>query len=117
MSELYRKTEAGEKLLLSDLMIAENVIDRGVGLLKLSSLSNQQGLWINPCNNIHTFFMRFSIDCIFIDREMKIKKIKKDIKPFRFRGPYFGAKSVIEVCSGFSDLHNLNVGDLLYVVR
>ncbi len=60
--------------------------------------------------------MKFSIDCIFVDKKMEIKNLAKNIEPFRLVGPYWKSHSVIEVKSGFIDSKNLKVGDYLYVV-
>jgi uncharacterized membrane protein (UPF0127 family) len=86
-------------------------------LLGRADLAPTEALWIRPCNNIHTFFMRFAIDCIFVDRQMEIKKIVTNVRPFRLVGPYWRTASVIEVCSGFAEMKKLKIGDKLYVVN
>jgi len=124
MAKLYKTTtnrsaenyNSGAELLLDQLEIAESLIARGTGLLGRQGLEANQALWIKPCNNIHTFFMKFAIDCIFVDRNLEIKRIAKSVKPFRFVGPYWKAHSVIEASAGFADKKNLQIGDQLYVV-
>lgn len=124
MAKLYRTTvdrsaanfNSGAELLLENLELAESLIKRGTGLLGRPSLDVNDALWIKPCNNIHTFFMKFSIDCIFVDRNLEIKRIAKSVKPFRFVGPYWKAHSVIEAQAGFAEQKNLKIGDQLYVV-
>ncbi len=114
MSELWNKTK--NQLLLSDLVIASTFIARGVGLLKYKKLEINQGLWLHDCNSIHTCFMNFAIDCIFVDRNLKIKSLHSEIKPWRLVLPQWGANSVFEVTSGFISSHQLSKGDQLYVV-
>lgn len=117
MAKLYRTSSDGAELLADQLMIAESFWLRGKGLLGRQVISLNEALWIKPCNNIHTFFMKFSIDCIFVDRKMEVKKLVENIGPFRIIGPYWKTHSVIEVHSGFIRLKNLKIGDHLYVVN
>ena len=58
---------------LTQLELAESFWQRGKGLLGHSKLEFDQALWIKPCNNIHTMFMRFSIDCIFLEKKLANK--------------------------------------------
>lgn len=122
MARLYRLSgetalNSGAELLLDHLQLAESFWARGKGLLGKKALIEGEGLWINPCNNIHTWFMSMKIDCIFVDRRLCIYKIVQDIPSFRFVGPYWKAISVFEVAAGFSERKKLNVGDQLYVVN
>ena len=124
MARLYKGVSLGDQdhlnpaaeLLIENLEIAENLWQRGVGLLGRTKLNDDQALWIKATNNIHTCFMKFSIDCIFVDRKLEIKKIVKSVPGFRLVGPYWKANSVIEANAGFAESKNLKVGDQLYVV-
>ncbi len=116
MARLYKTSTSGAELLLDQLETAESFWARGRGLLGRKKLEMDQALWIKPCNNIHTFFMKFKIDCIFLDRRMEIQKIVTHISAFRFVGPYWKSSSVIEAPAGFVDLKKLKTGDQLYVV-
>lgn len=116
MAKLYRTYPGNTQLLLENIEVAESFFSRGKGLLGRLNLEMQQGLWIKPCNNIHTFFMKFNIDCIFIDRQMHVTRVIHDVKPFRMLGPFWKSHSVIEASAGFAKNYNVNVGDQLYVV-
>lgn len=116
MAKLYKTTDSNAELLIENLELAESFWQRGRGLLGRSGLQANQALWIKPCNNIHTFFMKFKIDCIFVDKKMKIKKIASEVPAFRIIGPCWKAHSVIETSSGFALSKKLNIGDQLYVV-
>lgn len=110
-------TESAQaELLVSDLKKAHSLWSRGVGLLKRKEISKNEALWLKPGNNIHTFFMRFNIDCIFVDSKMRVQKIYSNVKPFRFVGPVWKASSVIETAAGQSDAWKIKSGDQLYVV-
>ncbi|MBC7421666.1 MAG: DUF192 domain-containing protein [Bdellovibrio sp.] len=116
MPKLYKTSSDGAELLIEKLEVAESFWQRGRGLLGRKNLEANQALWIMPCNNIHTFFMKFTIDCIFVDKKMQIKKIVSRVSPFRFVGPYWKAFSVIETSEGFAEKKKLSIGDHLYVV-
>jgi uncharacterized protein len=104
-----------KKVLLTDLQIASWMWPRMKGLLGTQSLSASSGLWIHRTNSIHTFFMKYSIDCDFVNRKMEVKKLVRDVRPGRFVFPIMGATSVIELSAGTIDKLGLQVGDQLYV--
>lgn len=116
-AQLYKITKNDKaELILSQLEEATSFFQRAKGLLGRESLAEQQGLWIKPCNNIHTFFMKFNIDCIFVDKNLVVQKIKSNMSPFRIAGPYWKTASVIETKAGTVAQWNLMEGDQLYVV-
>ena len=73
---------------------------RMVGLLGRESLGDGEGLWIEPCAMIHTFFMRFAIDAVFLDREGKAVRVVEDLRPWRVSPWVLGASSVLELAGG-----------------
>lgn len=101
--------------LVENLEVAKTFGARGKGLLGRKFLAPDQALWIHRCNSIHTCFMQFSIDCVFVDKSLKVKAIYQDIKPWRLVLPVWGASSVIEMASGTSRNLKISVGDQLYV--
>lgn len=118
MARLYKTSQnSGAELLLDKLEIAESFWSRGWGLLGRKTMESDEALWILHCNNIHTWFMRVKIDCIFVDKKMEIKQIVPEVSAFRFVGPYWKSNSVIETSAGFAKSKNLKVGDQLYVVN
>lgn len=115
--QLYKITKNDKaELIISELEEATSLFQRAKGLLGRDHLSENQGLWIKPGNNIHTFFMKFNIDCIFVDKNLVVQKIKSNIVPFRVAGPNWKTASVIEVKAGTAHKWNLVEGDQLYVV-
>ena len=54
------------------------------------------GLLIVPCNSIHTFFMRYTLDAVYLDADNSIVAIKRFIKPFKITLPVHGAVKVLE---------------------
>ena len=114
--KLYKTTSDQAELVVPNLEVAEGFFSRARGLLGRAHLPAESGLWIKPCNNIHTFFMKFAIDCVFLDKKMCINRIEADVKPYKIVGPFWKAVSVIELKSGTAETKNLKIGDQLYVV-
>ena len=61
--------------------------------------SADYALLFENCSSVHTFFMRFDIDVLFIDKNGKALKIKENIKPWRIVMPVKGAVSILEIPS------------------
>ncbi len=104
-----------KQVLLPRLEVAEGLNARSVGLLGRADLASDTGLWIHRCNSIHTWFMRFPIDCVFVDRELRVVSIKESVGPWRFVWPQWGASSVVEVRAGVVKSWNLRQGEKLDV--
>lgn len=114
MAKLLRADN--QQLLISNLRIADSMITRLRGLLGTQQLPADQALWIHRCNSIHTFFMKYAIDCVFLDREMVIKSIKSDVRPGRIVWPQWGATTVVEMKSGVAvEQLGLRKGEKLHV--
>ena len=54
---------------------------RRKGLLGRAGLEPGEGLWISPCESVHTFFMKFPIDLVYLDRNHQVKKVRNDRRP------------------------------------
>ena len=80
--------------------LAESFFSRLKGLLGRSGLANGEALIIKRCNSIHTLFMRFPIDVMFVGKDNRVVKTLSKVKPFRLSGVYFGACLAIELPSG-----------------
>ncbi len=112
MAELMNTTK--DQLLARNLTVAESFLQRGIGLLGKKSIHREDALWIKNCFDVHTFFMRFAIDVVFLDEQMKVRDIRRNLKPWRMAfSP--GSKSVIEFLAGTITDNNLDVGDQLNV--
>lgn len=112
MAKLLSSTQ---QVLLSDLQVADQMWSRMKGLLGTESLAENRGLWIHQCNSIHTFFMKYPIDCVFVDSALQVKALKANVEPGRMLLPVWGAKSVIEMKSGSIEKLGIHLGDQLYV--
>lgn len=113
MAKLMNQTQ--NKMLVSNLEIANGIVERMKGLIGKEKIESSYGLWIKRCNSIHTFLMNFPIDVIFVDKNLKVKKCLEKIEPNKIVWPIFGASSVIELKSGFLSEHKTQIGDQLHV--
>ena len=106
---------SNNEVLATQVSKATSFKDRLVGLLGHEALDQGEALWISNCNSIHTFFMRFPIDVIFVDKALKVKNVYYGIKPWRVTFPLFGANSVFELAAGSLQEKSISKGDQLYV--
>ena len=94
-----RDTDTG--LVVADrVTIAATRADRRRGLLGRSRLEPGEALLIAPCNGVHMFFMRFSIDMLALDRNGVVVDAVSELKPWRIRLPRRGSYSVLELTAG-----------------
>jgi uncharacterized protein len=103
-------------VIAQEAIFAQGHISRIVGLLNRDSLPQGEALIIKPCSSIHTFFMRFPIDVIFVDRDNKVIKTISCIKPFRLTGIYFLSKFVVELPAGIISSSNTQKADLISLI-
>lgn len=89
-----------EKEILKNVKLADTFSLRTMGLMFKESMGEMDGLVLKPCNSIHTFFMKFSIDVVFLDSTNKIIKIFRELPPWRITRPYFKATKVLEMEAG-----------------
>ncbi len=92
--------------------IADTSSNRQTGLLKHESLLPGHGLWIVPCEGVHTFWMKFRIDVVFLSKKRKVLKIRKDMKQWRM-ACCLTAHSVLEFPAGTLDQTGTVPGDQL----
>jgi uncharacterized membrane protein (UPF0127 family) len=95
--------------------VAESLFARTKGLIGESSLAPQNALWIKHCASIHTCFMSFPIDVVFVDRDLKVKAVYRELPAWRVTWPAWGARSVFEMPAGTLKSTPVEVGDELYV--
>lgn len=91
---------------------ADDFFSRGVGLLGRSGLAEGDALWLVPGNSIHTFFMRFAIDALFLDKTLEVKHVIENMGPWRVSPWVREAHSVLELNAG-SLRGSVSVGDRL----
>ncbi len=85
--------------LATNLEVAGSGKRRRKGLLGRDGLAPGEGLWIVPCESVHTFFMRFPIDLVYLDDEHRVRKVRNAVGAWRLSACLF-AHSVIELSAG-----------------
>jgi uncharacterized membrane protein (UPF0127 family)/CheY-like chemotaxis protein len=92
--------------------LADGPLSRMRGLLGRSGLANGEGMLLSPAPSIHTAFMRFPIDAVFLDRELQVLGIVEQLRPWRVASRR-KARAVLELAAGESARCGLRVGDRL----
>lgn len=85
---------------------------RREGLLKKTGLNPGEGLWISPCEAVHCFFMKFTIDVVFLSKELRVVKARPRLKPWRISGS-LRAHSTLELPEGTIEATGTQAGDQL----
>ncbi|MEI7998590.1 MAG: DUF192 domain-containing protein [Candidatus Omnitrophota bacterium] len=104
-----------ETLLANSVEIANTPFKRMRGLLGRTSMKAQEALIITECNSIHMFFMKFTIDVVFLNKENKVIGLSKRIKPFECSPIFWRAVCAVELPEGTIEATNTQVGDRLAV--
>ena len=102
------------RVVCEHLLVAARPLERMRGLLGRSSLGEGEGILLRPAGSIHTFFMRFAIDAVFLDRDLVVVGIEPSLAPWRTAGRR-GAKAVVELASGECERRGIEIGDALTV--
>lgn len=109
---LQVKIKGRDTVLASRCAYAETMRARMIGLLNHASLGPGEAMMITACNQVHTLFMRFSIDAVFLSADFKILAIK-ELPPWRVSWFVWKGKNVLELPMGTARTLGLNVGDQL----
>lgn len=92
--------------------IASTSAARRRGLLSKTEMSASSGLWLAPCEAVHTFGMKMPIDVVFLDRKHRALKLVKNMVPSRISLCLTGS-SVLELAGGAIQRSGLQCGDRL----
>lgn len=96
--------------------MASSSAARRTGLLKHRGLEQGQGMWIVPCQSVHTFFMKFAIDLVYLDRSKRVRKVRHTVPAWRISG-CLRAHSVLELPAGTAMATRTEPGDRLAVEK
>ena len=92
--------------------IADGFFSRGRGLLGRKELRHGQGMLIRPTWSVHTWFMRFAIDVLFLDAELRVLKLAQRLRPWRVAASR-RAHQALELPAGECERLGIRVGDRL----
>lgn len=106
------RNETRNTLLGERIGVADDSAARRTGLLKHRGLEPGEGLWIVPCQSVHTFFMKFAIDLVYLDRRKRVRKVRHAVPAWRISA-CLTAHSVLELPAGASAATQTGAGDQL----
>ena len=114
---MLRITNLTRNTVLGDAIdIADTSAKRRTGLLKHEGLGQGEGLWIVPCESVHTLFMKFPIDLVYLGKDRKVRKVRHAVKPWRLSA-CLSAHSILELPAGAAEKTGTQAGDELSVEK
>lgn len=111
MAEIALRREDGS-VVCERCVLADTALARMRGLLGRRELPSGEGILLRPASSVHMAFMRFPIDAVFLDRDLRVVKVAADLRPWRAAGSR-RAKAVLEIPAGEAGRRGLTVGDRL----
>jgi uncharacterized membrane protein (UPF0127 family) len=99
------------RALFQEVDLANTFIKRFKGWMGKSNVSDGEGLLLLPCKSVHTCFMRFNIDVLFIDSAGKVVHMIEQMKPWRFSPVVKKAAAVLEITGGSIATQGIKLGD------
>ena len=106
------RNQTRDTVLGNSIDVADTSAKRRTGLLKHHGLEPGEGLWISPCESVHTFFMKFPIDLVYIDKQRKVRKVRNAVPAWRVSACLV-AESVLELPPGTAQRTGTLPGDVL----
>lgn len=103
-------------VIASDVKEAVGFVSRFLGLMGRDRLEKEEGLWMARCRAIHTFWMRFPIDVVFLDRDFIVTRTVKGLRPFRPVVASWRAEGVLELPEGSIERAGIQTGDRLEII-
>lgn len=113
MKKTYVKAMIDDKVICEKCELANNPVTRFMGLMFRKGLGDSCGLMLEPCNEIHTFNMRFSIDVLTLSRDNEILAIFDSVKPWRVKPSVKNGRKVIELNPGEAERLGIKCGDIV----
>jgi uncharacterized membrane protein (UPF0127 family) len=95
--------------------VAASAPTRMKGLLGRSSIDSGEGLLLRPAGSVHTAFMRFPIDVVFLDRELRVVGIRAGLRPWR-AAAWRRARAVVELRAGECKRRGIQPGQQLQLL-
>ena len=111
--KIYNSTQ--NNLIADDATVAKSFLTRTLGLIPQKMISEAEGLIIKPCNSIHTFFMKFPIDVLFVGADDEIVALYENVEPWRILPIHFNSLYVAELKAGQISAKNIAKHDIIQI--
>ena len=105
------RKETGRNILAGNASMAVGFFARFAGLMFRKSFEKADGLVLKGCGSIHTFFMKFPIDVVFLDRDLRVTSVGEAVLPWRVFIPETRSTAVIELPANTLRKHRVENGD------
>ncbi len=102
---------------IADIQKADTFFKRFVGLLRYKELPANTGLLITPCKQVHSLFMEFLFDVVFLTEEYRVAHLVQSMKPFKCSPLVRDAAHVLEVPEGTIQVMDLKLNDRLVAIH
>ncbi len=110
------RVERDDGVVAEHCVVADRSLTRMKGLLGRSELPAGEGILLRPASSVHTWFMRFPIDVVFLDRELRVLRIVPALPPWKVAAKR-GAHAVLELAAGECERRGVRDGELLRLVE
>ena len=115
MSPKTVRNQTRNTLLVENLEVADNMWTRFLGLMGRPSIPEGYGLWIEPCADIHSCFMRFLFDAVFVDKDGIVLHLVESMPAWRCSKWVKGGRAVLELPAGTIAKTDIQLGDHLAI--
>ena len=95
--------------------VADSAVSRLRGLIGSRRLADGEGLLIAPCKSVHTFFMSYPIDIVYVNSSLEVRGIDHALAPWRLGRFFRNVRYVLELPAGTARAAGVRVGDRLQV--
>lgn len=114
--KFYKLLNKENVVVCQKMAIANSFRHRLMGLMFTEKLPSEcDGFLISPCQSIHTFFMRYSLDVIFLTSKFEVVKVFYNLSPWKLTWVYFKSSQVVELKAG-TLIKEIKVGDKLEAI-
>ncbi len=100
---------------LGSIKIAKSLWGKTVGVMLWKDFGTSKGLLLPSTNAIHTFFVRFPLDVVFLDKDYKVIQVVEGLRPWSFSPIVWKAKHTLELPAGSIKRHKLEINDKIYL--
>lgn len=111
-NKIYTLKDQTGKIICKKMIVADGFFERLKGLMFSTEMPGCDGFLISRCNSIHTFFMLYSLDVLFLDKNFLVIKALYNLSPWRITWMYFKAHQVLEMNAGTME-KDIKTGDKL----